>query len=337
MEYYGLTKDNTTVGDIFGSDDDYANRFLVHAFNFNIQPPLLGAVTHYFEAYCYAEGSISSTMAKNIGSLLGLLVDSAKGGFIFNYALWDSFKRKHNLPMFPPKPAYKDKDKTSRTDNIIDYLMQIAKEVRQKALGDFSAKFKGAEERDDDLTGIWKSEDELATKDPGLRAVLKVLQKQIDDLHDFWVTHIPSRETHTPLEYARKFDAVKEQNRDQFLAIRPLESSTHPMATRWRSDTGSSKGSWQLLKASALFQRRSTGSFPWWTCGKELGEIKLRAMGKGHWVVEDLYVPYRLDAKMVGRMEGRGEEVVGGEEGEEEDEFRDEGWEDAVEELVGEV
>ena len=327
-------KDETKIADIIDLPD-FTSRFLKHSFDFNIQFGMLGICTHYHDALCYRNNSIDKPIAKDIAVLLGHLVDSAKGGLIFPPKTWDEFRRNHNLPLQLPKPAYKSRKGKPSMDNIIDCLVLKAKTIRQGALANFNKHFQDASPWDEDLVSIWKAEDKLAGKDPALRAVLQDLVAQIEVVYNFWTANCRTGddedETHPKKSNGISFTALAEQTRDKFLAIRPLKSSSHPMAVRWRSDEGSCSTAWLHLKASTLFQRTyrfGSHSFPWYVCGKELGEIKVRARGSGHAIVDELYVPYRLDAKMVKRLERRKDvdTVV-----EEDEEFGDEEWQELLE------
>lgn len=249
-------------------------------------------------------------MAKNIAILLGRLVDSAKGGLLFTEEVWNEFKRKNHLQYHLPKPAYKDKLHSEPTNHIIDRLVfTVANGVSKRALGAFTKRFEDASYWDDDLNAVWKAEDERSKSDATVKEVLDDLRTHIDSLHHFWSTNCtraqadefrPSRSN--PSEAS--LNARIEQTRERFLAIQPLASNCSAIVDRWRKDDGSTKGAWARLKASVLFQRYCKyGKFPWYACGKELGELKMLGREGGRCVAEELWVHYKLDPRSVKKLE----------------------------------
>lgn len=303
-----------------------------------MQSQMLGTCTIYHEALCYWRLPVSSPLACDIAHLLGHLVDSSKGGLSFTDKHWAAFKAQHNLPNHVRKPAYKDKSSTRPTNHIIDRLVfQVAKGVSERALGAFSKRFVDANNWDDDLNAVWKVEDEAAKRDPELRAILLDLRAQCEALHDFWIANCshPEPDEAGPSNHRRKsnsggasFNALVEQTRERFLAIKPLSTAKHPMIDRWTSDAGCTRGTWLRLKASTLWNRYfKAGKFVWFVCGKELGQLKVLRRGKANVLVEELYCSYKVDANAVRKMRG-GEETKGMEAGEDEGEDEFGNWED---------
>ena len=336
LDYYGISKDNTKVSDMI-HQPDFTNQFLHKGFDFNIQSPLLGVCSYYHEAYCYHQGSINSPKAKDLALLLGKLVDSAKGGFIFTGTDWRSFKEKCHTPRQLDKPAYKV-DGIS-TSHVIDQLvLEIGKGIRQRALGKFNDRFKDARKYDEDLVALWKEEDEYAKKDKELGLILKDLVAQLQKIHDFWASNVtepnPNDDGSRRDKPGLSFTAVAQNARSRFLAAKPLETSTHMLAQRWRKEPCEH---WAQLKASALFyhwnnQKWGSQSFPWYTAGKELGDIKVaRSEGGGERVIKAIHLAMKLDKKFARREEVE-EGSVGGIE-EEIDEWDDDdfdGWDELV-------
>ncbi|MCJ1473561.1 hypothetical protein MMC13_002212 [Lambiella insularis] len=309
LTYYGITKDRTTVCDILQKPDP-VSAFLHKGFEFNIQPTLLGVCTHYHEAHCYWGASINHPLSKDLASLLGLLVDSAKGGFMFTFEDWNDFKSSIGLRQSHFKPAYRNPTEAEpRPDSIIDRLVfVVAKDVRDKVLGRFSERFKDATDWDDDLNSVWKAEEALAPKHTPVHEVFTDLRARLKELYKFWAENSyhqnpdegrPSRSTDA------SFKARVEQIREQFLAIQPLARPDCPMVKRWAEDQGSTKGAWSRLKASALYKQFwKYGDFIWYVAGKELMELKVLARGKASSVVEEIWRVYKLDTKLMKRLEG---------------------------------
>ena len=336
LDYYGIVKDNTKVSDMI-DDADFVTRFLHKGFDFNMQPDLLGMCTIYHQSYCYHNGFIRSAKAKDVANLLGKLVDSAKGGFVFTEENWRAFKRKCRLPMWLDDPAYKANG--APTDHVIDQLvLVVAKGIREQTLSKFNERFKFAAEYDHDLVALWKEEAEAAQKDKGLDLILKNLVAQLKKIHDFWVPNIrssnPNDDGPRPGKHPLSFTSVAQDARSRFLAIKPLETSTHILAQRWRKEHCEH---WVQLKASALFfnwnySHWSKGGFPWYVAGKELGDMKVaRSEGGGERIVKNIHLAMKMDAKFAKRMdtgEGHVAELPAGMDEWDDDDF--DGWDELL-------
>ncbi|KAI4153096.1 MAG: hypothetical protein L6R39_001666, partial [Caloplaca ligustica] len=309
LSSYGIEIDTTTVSDLFlrkPPDDSYIDRFLYHGFSFNLQSDLLGICTSYFESLCYSHNSISHPSAIRIAHLLGQLVDRAKAGIIFNEKTWDTFLRAEGLPRKLAKPAYKDKERgvyDKRKGHLIDRLVfETAKGIRQRVLHDFSKRFQDVGTYDADLVALYKNEVVEAKTDAGIVLALKDVKEKIEKLKGLWSTLCSSRVSSeedgddlSPIKKGRRksasptlsFQAVAEQTRDQFLAIRPNEEAmaisalvarwardafpTASAATSFSSTTSSANNTggatvagtphWTLLKASYAFSLYHTTNF----------------------------------------------------------------------------
>ncbi|KAL8909002.1 MAG: hypothetical protein Q9207_000453 [Kuettlingeria erythrocarpa] len=359
---YGIETDTITVSDLLPthqqSSEAYTSAFLHHAFSFSLQSNLLGICTSYFEAFCYAQKSISHPSAIKIASLLGHLVDRAKAGIIFEDSTWNAFLRSEGLPKALPKPAYKDKEKTpydKKKSHLIDRLVfETAKGVRQRVLHGFSKRFKDVGSYDVDLVALYKNEAVESRSDAGIAQALKDLKWDLDKLRDVWSAQCSSRigeeegDDISPMKKGRRksalsvlsFQAVCEQARDRFLALRPSEEAIakSPTVARWAreafpgisavtsfSSTTSNTMSvpppviahWTLLKASYAFYLFHNTTLVWYACGVELGILKAQARGCNK-VVTPIWECMKVDGKAVARRlgirEGLGQESgrVGG-------------------------
>lgn len=304
LRHYGITKESTKMADIV-SDPEWPSQFLGLAFSFNMETNMLGLCSAYHENFCYRKGTIRDPMAIDLANLLGLLVDKAKGGLIFNEQTWATFLKKHSLPTRLPRPAYKNKATAKPTDHVIDTLVfEVAKGVRQKALGHFSQRFEEAVTYDDDLVRLSKDELHESEGEPELKRILFDLTKELQRVRDFWISNVgPEGEEEMAPRRGIPFRACVEQCRDMFVAIEPADSSYH-MVRRWKKAalTGQ-KPYWLLLKASALFAKFHWGNVVWHVAGEELGEMKAMSTPSYHIVVSDLFAAYKLDAKYVQRLE----------------------------------
>lgn len=312
LESYGIEKVSTRVADMI-EDPDYVNKFLRHAFHFNLQVNMLGSCTSYLESLCYSGVSIDDPKAIAIAALLGHLVDRAKTGIIFDESHWLSFLKRNNLQTRMNKPAYKDKERARGTSHMIDQLVFVtAKGIREKALKGFSAKFAHVGTWDEDLARPWNSEIELAKNDQSLNRALTDLKAALDSIATFWVTNARAedgdegrilRKSRPQLSFA----ALIEKCRDDFLSIAPtVPAETDPSSTlgRWAREWGNGRsGYWSLVKASCFFYKYHKSRLVWFTAGIELGEIKAMARGRGTYraTVAGIYSAMKLDRKYVQR------------------------------------
>ncbi|KAL8772812.1 MAG: hypothetical protein Q9209_002157 [Squamulea sp. 1 TL-2023] len=366
LDAYGIETEKTTVSDLLASDD-YMDHFLRLGFDFNLQSNLLGACTSYFERLCYQRNDICSPAATKLAQLLGHLVDRPKGGVIFGDEQWNAYRRMEGLPKSLPRPAYKDKMKgVPKKTNLIDCLVfEIAKGVREKALGDFSERFKNVGTYDTDITTLYKYEVEEAKRDQGIKKALADLKSDIQTIKDFWTTHCMRSDELAAGEEASGFDirarrksvvpfqAIAERVRDDFLALRPSSEAIalSPIVERWNRECQSTPSStppssslppnrWTLLKASTIFYYHHDRNFIWYAAGVELGILKSHAKGVGTYrsVVGDVWECFKVDGKAVDRKRRKAEGDQGfnvGEQRIEEDDYADEygdwGWMDGVE------
>ncbi|KAL8737270.1 MAG: hypothetical protein Q9181_001856, partial [Wetmoreana brouardii] len=258
LESYGIETDKTMVTD-FLSHDDYTDRFLRHAFDFTLKDSLLGICTSYFENLCYSKNNIPDPSAIKVAHLLGFLVDSAKAGIIFTGEEWNSFLQREGLPRTLAKPAYKDKKKNvpARPTHLIDRLVfVVAKGVQDKALGEFSHRFKDVGTYDSDLTQLHKLEQEEAKRDKGIAQALQDLKSDLNRLRDYWAVNCanltddsgPDEEKTSFIKRSSgrgksviPFAAIAEHVRDGFLALQPSADAIalSPIVARWSRESSS--------------------------------------------------------------------------------------------------
>lgn len=313
LESYGIEKVSTRVADMI-EDPDFMNKFLQHAFNFNLQANMLGFCTTYHESLCYTGTSIDDPNAIAIASLLGHLVDRAKTGIIFDESDWRSFLKRNNLPTRLEKPAYKDKENARGTSHMIDQLVFVtAKAIGDRALKAFTDKFSHVGTWDEDLARPWNFEIELAKKDQSLDRALTHLKTALESIHTFWAGNAKRAEDGDEGRSLRKsrphltFAALIEKCRDDFLDIAPTSpSETTPSSTleRWAREWNNGRCDyWGLVKASCLYSKYHKIPFVWYTAGIELGEIKATAQGRGTYrpTVAGIYSGMKLDRKFVER------------------------------------
>lgn len=309
VEFYGIEKDTTKVSDLL-QHHDYMDQFLGYGFNFNLRSHMLGTCTFYHERLCYHENTIDSEAARQIAGLLGLLVDSAKGGHIYDMTKWTEFLKRHNLPRNLTEPAYKDRNARPKK-HLIDHLVRVtAKDVKDDVLKKFSDHFQDVPERDNDLFRLRNEAVEEAKTNKELAKVLDNLKTSIKPIKDFWLVHVHVDDDEA-VHATRKlntwtFRPLVERCRDDFLNLGPTLDSppTSDKIDAWQRDHAARRPSdWDRLKASVAFYHYSRGTFIWHVAGVELGEIKAMAKGRGTYsvVTQELYEVMKLDSKAVDR------------------------------------
>lgn len=311
---FGIEVDEVTVSDVL-QYPDYIDRFLRHAFDFNLQTNMLGKCASYHEAYCYRVNTINDSHAVSLALLLGNLVDSAKGGFKFDETRWFQYKNANKLSQILPEPAYKDRTRTApaKLDHTTDYLVfKTVTNVIDDTLAKFSKHIVNISSRDDDLFRIRNEEQEEAKRNIALASVLKNLGADLESINSYWGKHTgpyydkenyqPGREVN-PLS----FRTVVERCRTDFLSIKPVVDedsvavNSDRIASWQRNHSHGLSSHWDLLKASVAYYRYHWKPFVWNTAGVELGEIKATARGRGTYrpVRTDVFVAMKLDNKVV--------------------------------------
>ena len=310
--FYGIEKDPTKVSDIL-NHPDYIERFLQHAFDFNLQSDLLGIITHYHESMCYARNNIDSSEAIYIAVLLGLLVDSSKAGFQFSDSKWGMYRKKRKLPMEFPKPAYKDKRASKPKDNLIDDLVfGVAKKVRERALANFHQKFNENTTRwDEDLVRMYRKETEANKSKPLLAKILTEYLNALDQIVDYWNIHCSQndddennlrRDAKRQKAAEPSFKMIVAKCREDFLNFPPSTSELSRVVRRWIEEYRSGTSNyWDLLKASAAAYKYPNSKCIWYAAGMELGDLKATAHGKGTYstIVNNIFETLKLDLRLV--------------------------------------
>ena len=314
LESYGIKKDTTKVSDFLPSGD-FTNKFLRHAFQFNLQMSMLGICSNYHESLCYHTDRIDSPEAISIGMLLGYLVDGPKGGFIFDEPSWFSYLKQLGLPPTLEPPAYKDRNKAREKEgNLIDKLVfHVAKGERERALKNFTDRFEDVSPWDEDLVHLAREEMEEAKTNKALAIVLRNLKEGLEKILVYWKKRARREDDDDELLPVKRgsvlsFRTVVEKCREDFLALHPtIERSdmcdTSDTIRRWQQDHSMGRAShWDLIKASTAFLRYyKSVSFIWHTAGVELAEIKATKGNRGTYrcVVNPIHRNFKLDRKLI--------------------------------------
>lgn len=291
-QHYNIPVDREKVSEILHYPE-FVSKFLRKGLEFNSQPNLLGMATNYHEALCYYRNCLSDESTIDLGCLLGLLVDSPKGGLSFTKKTFEDWKLYHKLPKQLEIPCYKSLDEPPRIINCLDKLtFQTVISIRDQALVDFEKNFKDTGSYDSDLSKLWTSEEQTwnwAKKDLNSQFETLLSFYQMHCLRDSYQSGHETKNENRP--------AALDQLRDMFLQIQPPVEKPYGII----SDSDA-KAAWQRLKASALYYKHHNGPLVWHACGEELGELKIDACGGGKRVVNRLHLAYKVDVKLIKQL-----------------------------------
>ena len=315
IEKYGITKDATRTLDLM-EHNRLNTSFIRHGLDFNLRFSMLGTCSQYHEAYCYKQ-TIDKPEAIEIASLLGLLVDSAKGGFVFDETKWNAYLKMRNLPPILQKPAYKDRGKSKRTNHLIDRLVfDIAKNIREETLGHFSTRLGDVGSWDYDLIRLRNNEIEAAKTNAELNEVLHNLELELEKVFNYWRIHARTEADESDYANPKKqttdgmtFRALVESCRMSFLAIPPMADINRAIPSdrirEWQDQCRQELPSyWNLLKASVAFHKYHSKKFVWHMAGLELGEIKVKSTGCRS-IVNGIVDVMKVDGKTVDGIKRR--------------------------------
>ena len=292
-QHYNIPVDQEKVSETIHCPE-FVSKFLRKGLEFNSQPSLLGMATNYHEALCYYRNSLSDESAIDLGYLLGLLVDSPKGGLSFTKKIFEDWKLYHKLPKQLEAPRYKSLDEPAEISNCLDKLtFQTVISIRDQALVDFEKNFKDTVSYDSDLSEMWKSKEQTWDW-----AAKKDLSSQFENLKSFYHENclLDSIQSGHETKNENRAAALDEL-RDMFLQIQPPVEESHGMI----SDSDA-KAAWQRLKASALYYKHHHGPLVWHACGEELGGLKIDACGGGKRIVNRLHLAYKADVKLIKQL-----------------------------------
>ncbi|KAI0015356.1 RNA dependent RNA polymerase-domain-containing protein [Xylariomycetidae sp. FL0641] len=297
-----LSKKGQTYKEISDSSDtkDITTDFLDQAFQFNLQPSLLGQCTNYKEKLCYSRGSVRDDTAVFLSTLISNLVDRTKQGIVFTNEDWarlrkelnsrqgDPQRKKHRLE--PPAPQYKGSDWTGNSSptHIIDYVkFQVGKpivEVELRALDHFLG---SAKPFDEDLVKFFKhyekfrrppaerrkAEQEGKFKKNTWETILDELKKDIDAVAMDWAN--------SRLDFSAKVSNTYDKWQEITPTGKVISKQTQGLMESSFMSVGLS--AWDLLKASYLFKMyyAKYPSLPWYVAGAQLAFLKATACSRG--------------------------------------------------------
>lgn len=296
-----ITQDKTKYKDLVKGQQDPVSHYLKKAFSFNMQQSMLGICTSFKESACYTDGSVSSSAAVYMSTLLSSLVDQAKQGYTFDDAAYQRFKDER-VKIKPRKPSYKSKHLDTRSNHIIDYLMCVADKAIDKALEDFHNSTSEPPYWDDDLARVYKVAREKAATSDEWKRVLDQLDEELLFIKRSWSRHF-SRDPKD--ENVPSFAPIRDDCFEKYQAIRPREDTPltqallpddpvrHPDSTEWA-----------LLKASALFAsygRKYVAPLVWWMAGKHLCQIKANysKLGAPHAITPSMMINLKVNNRIV--------------------------------------
>jgi hypothetical protein len=303
-----LRKDLTTYGELVEGHNNPVSIFLKKAFEFNMQPSMLGICTNWKEKVCYAQGNVNSVESQYLSQLLSDLVDAPKQGFTFSNDDWKKFKEARvNVTVYQHR-KWQTGEPPERADHIVDYLMCVAERTIDSALKDLHDSLGTPPSYDEDLVAMYWWAREQGVQNPEWNNVLDNLLKDLEGIKDQWSTHwrrVPNDETRP------EWLAFVVTCYDRFMDITPHTDTSFTRSLLW-SFCGDDQSQWALLKASAFFasypRRQVVSPLVWWVAGKQL--LKLKSMrnkeGMPHSVIQSMYITSKPDSSMIRRLRSEG-------------------------------
>ncbi|TAQ88811.1 hypothetical protein B7494_g2864 [Chlorociboria aeruginascens] len=277
--------------------------FLKDAFAFNMQQSLLGSCTKFKERLCYMLKSVDSEKAVLLSTLLGLLVDQPKQGYVFADEDWKRMKEK-KFSGGVRTPAYEEDILDHKSWNIIDRLKCTAEKAIESKLVDLNKQMQlsKASYWDDDLVerSTWANKQALTY--PEWKVILKHLNDDLESLKAVWKKHFPGGRSDDAARL--NFDPAVAECYSIFTAIRPF--GTTALTSLLLDGVAEDYTPWALLRASALFatyKRSHVISFPWRMGGRQL--MMLKAMKHGLIpVAAAMYAGLKPDRHFISRRKG---------------------------------
>lgn len=274
-----ISKDTTTYEELVKDAVDPTTTFLKRCFDFNLDQSMLGICTNYKEELCYTQKKVNSMDAVYLSTLLSLLVDQAKQGYVFTQDDWDRF-RKEALRGAPRMvPLYKKGELDPKATHIIDRLMYVADRTIERARTDFYKSMQKTSYWDNDLTLYSGWAHREALENPEWSSILSKLKADIESVKAIWNRKLAGSKNE---EKKSIFTPVLMECYELFQAIQPVNDTTltRTLLESWHGNPELSR--WALLRASvafASFPEKYVSSFVWWMAGTQLCHLKATRLG----------------------------------------------------------
>jgi hypothetical protein len=304
-----IHKDSTSYEDLVAGHLNPTAVFLKHAFSFNMQPPMIGICTNYKESLCYTQGSITTPESVFLSTLLSLLVDASKQGYVLTKDSWDHIKE-HVIKIVPRQPLYKTDHRDEKAEHIVDHLFYVAHETIESKLAEFHKNTRETPQWDEELVTYYKSVREDAKLNPELATLLDNLDADLDAIGKDWKAYFtrPPNDASKPpfasyvIECHAKYHSIVPHEKTSVARILLPDCFPDPEVTPWA-----------LLKASAFFASYSSkyvSNAVWWLAGRQLAHLKWAMKGGRAVAVDDMYVILKPDTSLVRAFTSKDAEVA---------------------------
>ncbi|KAJ6155757.1 RNA-dependent RNA polymerase eukaryotic-type [Penicillium chermesinum] len=304
--HFGLTEHSIPMSKITSTEE-----FLHKTFLFNLTLSNLGRCTREHEKIQYELG-LNHPSAREVGSLLGHLVDSRKGGVLLTDEAWKLILKRVS-PRERLWPAYIPYDKKverrhhePKRENIVDYLKFFVADKQGIAVRTRINENFPEISSDQDLRQPWiQAQKAIKDDDTGsVEEVLTAAKLAIDEARENW--------------NSQASEARSAQSASEFISEIPAPHSSrpqlHPLVHTWQN----SPYEWRRVLASCLYWDQPNAKFTWYAYGDTLCDIKAETFSSRR-IVNDIASIYRVNPKAVARfapveMEANEDEFGGGEE-----------------------
>ena len=270
-----LTKQTETYNDLaLQHGTEASSKFFDAAFQFNMQPSLLGLCTNFKERLGYQRRAVGDEAAVRLSTLLSNLVDQAKQGIQFTNTDWTKFRnRLLEGKAEPPQPRYKSDSCPGirKFPHIIDHLkFSVLIPIIERELAILSNDKTKPDSLlvpwDKDLVRLYDFYNELGQHKPRVKSIL---QKLVNDLDALYSRCMDNQAQWKDVPFEIKMARLYED----FHAIQPKRLSRTLERMLTRGGTGQ-YSEWSLLKASVMFKKFYMQGVTWWIAGRQLQHLK---------------------------------------------------------------
>jgi len=317
LEFFGLTRDKTTLGEIIGEEsagEDLNKRvrlWIKHGTAARLGQQWLGRVSNLHVAVTYEQRSISSRIASLLVDLHDLVIDADKQGYRYTEEGFELFKRRMMIRNGLPKPAHhKFTGRVSHQyisecgipqpdpSNIVDqlYFTVVEPEI-QKALLQAKSDMRDATADDTELSALYDDMSESMSE--VIQGELVGLRNSLLEVGQSWSKGM--QKYYSGRRKSSDWDYCVRQCRDQFLRITP-QNQGHPTVVEWLRRRGKAPTVWEELKVSSLakLQHGSEGKLMFSIAGAELCRAKAQVSKNCRLLRMDIYrqmKPHKLKAE----------------------------------------
>lgn len=314
---YGVKTDKRRLSEVMHpSQLESVDNLLKEAFRFRSDPSLLGLVTTLLEKKAYWDNKVYSEMLDMLCDVHDLLVDAPKQGYTFTQADLAAIES-NVLGLKKPlkQPAHKtamvdclktidideveklrNKDYRHKADKVLDYLyFDVFRAHNRETAKCVKATFSSEVKADETLLYPYKHL--VGKRDPIINQVLQKLGEEIGILRQRWIGGFMKSTT------TESKNLHAEEIYQAYKALQPTQPDAAEIRCWLEPYSGPSALSWEMIKASALYDKYhaypNKADFIFKMAGRELAKLKARSFPYTREVIASIHAnmkPKRIKA-----------------------------------------